>query len=312
MQEHFIPVGLDTYFRGSQSEREFCEGISAGGNHLVVATASGRRLAKEADLRMRERELAAAVAEFQTLPESDRRPKLPEMDESQPADRPLPQPPENGLVIKGYCTYMRLDNDGRPARSREWYYKENPDRWAAETQSDMLWLTEAEWRSLVPVGPVAGQIIEVAAPIQRRFFCTIGIDYMEGSVNSLPAREASMTLTVDSVTPERITLRLEGRGELGKEYSEELTNKKHSRGCSLKVLGKLEFDRAAGQFTRFDVVGLGRAWGSKMDYTTREVRLANHPWHYGIAWELVPATTPIDRIPPYNLLHYNSHGEYWE
>ena len=33
---------------------------------------------------------------------------------------------------------------------------ENPDRWAAETQSDLLWLTESERKSLIPANPNVG------------------------------------------------------------------------------------------------------------------------------------------------------------
>jgi hypothetical protein len=33
---------------------------------------------------------------------------------------------------------------------------------------------------------------------------------------------------------------------------------------------------------------------------------------YGIACELVTGDSPIDRIPPYNLLHYNGAGPYFE
>jgi hypothetical protein len=32
---------------------------------------------------------------------------------------------------------------------------------------------------------------------------------------------------------------------------------------------------------------------------------------YGIACQLVTGDSAIDRIPPYNLLHYNSTGKYF-
>ena len=35
--DHFIPVALDTYFRGAGDEVEFCQKIKAGGNHMAVA-----------------------------------------------------------------------------------------------------------------------------------------------------------------------------------------------------------------------------------------------------------------------------------
>src|SRR5262249_51753631 len=84
------------------------------------------------------------------------------------------------------------------------------------------------------------------------------------------------------------------------------------RGCELRVLGRVRYDRKKQAITRFDVAGVGRAWGNKMDYIHREVRLDRYPWTYGIVWELVTGDTPQDRIPPYNLLHYNSTGAYFE
>ena len=72
-------------------------------------------------------------------------------------------------------------------------------------------------------------------------------------------------------------------------------------------VGELHCDRS-GKFDRFDIVGVGKAWGNKMNYTRRELSIEGYPWMYGIACELVTGNSPIDRIPPYNLLHYNGSG----
>src|SRR5262249_25248319 len=99
---------------------------------------------------------------------------------------------------------------------------------------------------------------------------------------------------------------------LGKEFDEKLRSEPNSRGCELRVLGEVRYDRKKQAIECFDVAGIGRAWGNKMNYVHREVRLDQYPWMYGIAWELVTGVTPQDRIPPYNLLHYNSTGPYFE
>ena len=308
---HFIPVALDTYFRGAGDEVEFCAKIKAGGNHMAVASASGKVLGSGAALRMREKELAKALEEFKALPEEDRKPKIEVPANVAPPKRHLPAPPANGLILKGYCTYMKADAKGRIDRSTEWYYRDNPDRWAAETQNDMLWLTESEWKSLVPPDPKKGDRAEVALPVQRRIFCTIGIDYMEGSVNALLPRETSMTLTVESATPETIQLRLDGAAKLGREFDEKLHKEKNSRGSEVRMLGYVAVDRARNAITRFDVVGLGHAWGNKMEYVRREIKLDPVPWMYGIAVELVETRRPIDLVPPYNMLHYGSGVKYF-
>jgi len=73
------------------------------------------------------------------------------------------------------------------------------------------------------------------------------------------------------------------------------------------VLGRVRCD-AKGNFEQFDIVGIGRAWGNKMEYIGREMSIHGYPWMYGIACELVKGDRPVDRIPPYNLLHYNGSG----
>jgi hypothetical protein len=302
---------LDTYFRGNSQEVEFCQRVRAGGNHVVVCSASGQTLTNE-DLRLRERELAPVLEQYKRLSKEQRTPALEDSAKATPPQRPVPEPPIGGLILRGYCTYLKLDAENRIVRSGEYYYKENPDRWLAETQSDLLWLTDAERTSLVPHDAHPGDRREVAVAIQKRFYGTIGIDYMEGSVNSLPVRRSTMTLTVEQVTEGSIAMRLDGYAQLGKERDDELSKKPHSRGCELRILGYVRLDRQQRMIDRFDVVGVGRAWGNKMDYVDREVRLSDYPWMYGIACELVTGKAPQDRIPPYNILHYNSTPPYFD
>lgn len=310
MAQHFIPLALDTYFRGNSQEVEFCERVGAGGNHVVVVTAGGETVMSK-DLRLRRRELSPALSAYARLPREKRTPPLEDPSLARPPQRPVPQPPKDGLILRGYCTYLRRDDGGQLVRSREFYYKENPDRWAAETQSDLLWLTEEEWRSLIPAELRAGAKIEASEAIQKRLYGTIGIDYMEGSVNSLAVRDSSLTLTVEKAGDRELRLRIEGDARLGKPLDDQSHDKPETRGCELRIAGEIVYDMQQKAITRFDVAGIGRAWGNKMDYVGREIRLADHPWHYGIACELVTAQTPADYIPPYNLLHYNSTPPYF-
>ena len=55
---------------------------------------------------------------------------------------------------------------------------------------------ESECKSLIPTNPKPGDRSGIARAIQKRFYSTIAIDYMDGSVNALPTRDATMTLTV--------------------------------------------------------------------------------------------------------------------
>lgn len=312
MTRHFIPVALDTYFRGSSDEVEFCERIGAGGNHLAAATAGGRRLGQGADLRLRERELSRVLEEFRALPAAERSPELPSTLGAQPPRQPVPPPPPRGTVLRGYCAYLERDASEKLVRAKRFYYEENPDRWAAETQSDTFWLTEEESKSLVPAVLSEGLRIDAPSRIQKRLFSTLGIDYMEGSVNSLRVRESSLTLTVESISESAIELRIDGDAKLGKPFEEKARKEPRSRGSEVRIIGRAAYDRAKGAFTRLDLAGIGRAWGSKMDYVDREIRIREHPWWYGVACELVSGSAPMDRIPPYNMLHYGEAGKYFE
>jgi hypothetical protein len=260
---------------------------------------------------LRERDLAPLLAEFRSLSESERRPKLESAEAALPK-RPVPRPPEGGLIIRGYCTYMKSGEQGRAERATQYYYKENPDAWAAETQSDMLWLTESEWRSLIPRELEPGARVEVSEAIRRRFFGTIGIEYLEGSVNALPVSESALIITVRRpLLDSRLDLRIEGFGRMGMPQSAASASDSHTRGCEVRVVGRIVYDARQRKIESFDLAGVGEAWGNKMEYTRREVRLPEPRWMYGIACELVTGQSPYDHIPPYNMLHYGGTGNYF-
>ncbi|MDA7880794.1 hypothetical protein N9A94_00635 [Akkermansiaceae bacterium] len=288
---------------------EFCKEAGAGGNHVIAITASGHMIGdqKRGHVKLNEKDLAPLLAAYQKLPNEIRKPKLPDPSLAEPPNRPVPQPPRNGLIIRGYCTYLELDDNQSPRRAKRLYYQRNPDSWAAETQNDMLWLTEAEWQSLLPKSPTDKTKITVPKEIQRRFFTTIGIDYMEGSVNALPLRESSMTLTLE----ESGTLRLDGYGKMGQAFGPDTETANQSRGCELRVTGTITYDPKEKKITTFNLAGAGRAWGNKMNYTNREITLPTPKWHYGIACELVSAKSPDALIPPYNMIHYGGRMKYF-
>lgn len=282
----------------------------------MVVLANGEPLGEDRAnggvVRLRERDLAPLLAEFTALPEFERKPQLPDSTTATSPKRSLPDPPEGGLILRGYCTYVAINQKNEPERIQHFYYKENPDAWAAETQSDMLWLTEDEWRSLLPEEIQPGERSAVPEEIQRRFFSTIGIDYMEGSVNALPLRESRMTITVLGESDQStVQLRLDGYGKMGAPFDAPAAAKARTRGCELRVIGRGVYDVKTQKFTSFDLAGIGEAWGNKMEYTQREIRIPGDRWTYGIACELVTGNSPYDRIPPYNMLHYGGRMNYF-
>ncbi|MEM7015209.1 MAG: hypothetical protein AAF585_27445, partial [Verrucomicrobiota bacterium] len=280
-----------------------------------ATTAGGRQLGKgkgvRGHLRLREEDLGQVLAEFQALRDKERKPTLPDPNEATPPKRPVPKPPASGLIIRGYCAYMKQDDEGKPQRAEQFYYKENPDAWTAETQSDMLWLAEEEWRSLLPNRSDDSEF-EAPPEIQRRLFSTLGIDYMEGSVNALPVRESELTFKPIGENDGGIrALKIEGRAKMGMPLTDQSESKARSRGCEITVFGELRYDVKDWKIVAFNLVGLGEAWGNKMNYTKRAIRIEERPWRYGIACELVTGDSPADLVPPYNLLHYGGGMKYF-
>lgn len=304
--ENFVPLAIDAVYRGNREEERFSQAIRTANNHLVAASASGKSLAAGRSLRLRERELYPVLREFQRLSIKDRKPKIKVSNSS--AQRAVPSPPKNGMILRGYCSYLVPNAKRKLERQEVFYYKQNPDRWKAETQSDLMWLREDEWKTLVPSSVSVGQEVEVSSKIQHRFFSTMGIDYMEGSVSSLPVRSSAMTIVVTSVNEKGTSMRLTGYGLMGTTFDNHDRNKENSRGCKVAIHGRLH-RKPNGKFDRFDIVGAGEAWGNKNHHDRNYMNLESYPWRYGVACELVKTNRPMDQVPPYNLLHYNDSGK---
>ena len=221
---------------------------------------------------------------------------------------PVPKPPANGLILRGYCTYLRHDDKKQIVRSSEFYYKQNPDRWKVETQSDLLWLTEAERKSLIPANPRPGDRHEVAAAdseavLQHHRHRLHGRERQRlADAQVRPCRSSWTRWTTRSWCCDWKAMPTWARSSTASPAP-----KPKSRGCELRLLGTVHYDRKKQAITRFDAVGVGRAWGRR----TNEIRLDQYPWMYGIACELVTGDAPQDLIPPYNLLHYNPTGPYF-
>src|SRR5207245_11710130 len=98
----FVPLALDTYFRGNSHELAFCKKVSAGGNHVVSSTAGGQTLGKEG-LKLRRSDLESVLQEYARMPKEQRTPALEDAGTAQPPKRAVPLPQANGLIVRGNC-----------------------------------------------------------------------------------------------------------------------------------------------------------------------------------------------------------------
>jgi hypothetical protein len=267
----------------------------SGGNGWFVMTASGKVLK---DFRY----TPAGLAEFKKLPPEERTPKTVERITVNPpglyhsiVDAHWPPPPPETLVLRVHTRAVDYDKQDRLIRA-ERDYKGRPV-WAFTTgpARDWLWLTEAEWKSLVPEKPTQGMKATVPRPIAYRIFRYYLDDSCGGAHwfwKAGDVRSGELTLTVEAASADHIKLRLEGSAALKNGDTP-----RESRSCEASFLGFLNYDRSKKRFSRFDVVALVG------DYRVPE----NHRPDWGharalaIAFDLATDDTLGYGAPPYAL-----------
>jgi hypothetical protein len=323
MKEGFVPVILDGYLRGTAAEKEFLKGCATVGNGFTYISASGKKMGGDSYLGANG--LGKAVEEYRKLPEEDRKPKVmrPE-DVGSTASLPVP-PPAGGLRANVYFTYLEQDEKGDYRRAL-WHVEGQPGtepgsgagRNQVLTFVDKFWLTEAEWRSLLPENPVKGTVLALPAAIQKRIVRFYADDMAHRSTGD-KVRSEKFSLTVEEVSADGVTLRLEGATETGVAFEEARLDGKDSEapglcGAEYRWLGTLHYDAKKKAFGRFQIVALGNGWGGnrRQAATTNFYRGGEHRrWPMGIAFELLTTDRPIDRIPPQNANPYRAGDAYF-
>lgn len=175
-----------------------------------------------------------------------------------------------------------------------------------ESQPHHMWLTQAEWKSLIPANPVKGDKIPMPTSIIERFVrwhlnpLRFYGRYTSDALDQKDVRASELTLTVYSVEPNSVRLRLAGFARLGNTPPADIVKGKTASldqwGYEPRVLGILEYDPQKDVFTRFDIVALGNHFGRLGDGRRAPSRLGLQP--LGIAFGLVKGDKPADRVPP--------------
>jgi hypothetical protein len=179
-----------------------------------------------------------------------------------------------------------------------------------------MWLTEAEWRSLVPAEPVKGERHDVVPAIVERFarFHLVPHKMVGGSGGwgKKSVNKAALSLVVEDVTPDKVRLRAEGFAHLGTTFDAAKAippNGPLGSGYEAPLHGFLEYDRKGGVFTRFDLVALGDVWGRWGDANGKSMAV-ERPGRSPVlvAVELATGDSPTNRIPPGGTDHYMRVG----
>ncbi len=259
------------------------------GPEFVICTAGGKILGQGGPIGLG-RSVAKALAAFDNLPEAERKPPdvLAEERPTDPTKDPL-QPPPGGLIVRVFQRILDRDAQG------ELFAPPKMDlgggNWVpAEPNRDFLWLTEAEWRSLVPDNPKMGDVVPIPAAVRNRIFrfhLANNAAGLAGVWQPGDMRSGDMKLTVEEVAPDAVRLQLDGEALLANKA--DLHDA--TRAYAPRLSGRLEYDTKQKVFTRFDIVAVG-------DYDSHGKAGRRH-YPFGVCFELATGDSAADRRPPY-------------
>jgi hypothetical protein len=244
---------------------------------MAVVTPNGRLLAHSP---------AEGLKKWQALPADERR----RLDDLGPYDPSRdPEPPAGGVILNVFARALRRDDAGRLQ-----VYKTEVAR-SREAGRDHLWLTEAEWRSLVPARARRGETFPVPAPLTDRLCRRYLIDLVRVGGNGGPRRPDQvlanqLRVTVEEATPARISLRLDGSARLATHDPNGGARGKEPKVDDFRLQGFVAYDPGARKLTRLDVVAFSET--GHFDEIHRRVL------PLGVAFELARGDTPAERIPP--------------
>jgi hypothetical protein len=260
-----------------------------------------------------------ALEKWHALPAAERAPGAVKVGEPGALDtqRSLPAPPSGGLILKiSYRAFMRDGGKLRHVTAKDLWHDEKGAKTEAafdtaypglittpQAQPDHMWLTEAEWKSLLPASPRKGERFPVPAGITDRVLrWHLNPLSVYGETTALGRKEVragELTLTVEAVAPTGVRLRLDGFAKLGQEPPAAVANGKiaciDQWGYEPRLLGFLEYDPRKKVITRFDMVALGNHFG-RLGICDSAARPGLQP--LGITFELVKNPLPADRVPP--------------
>lgn len=275
--------------------------VTASGSVCVV-TAGGKALGPYSGPGPgMEKWLAASLKVWEALPEAERAAgavKVAKAKTIDPKRAALALPP-GALVIRVFNRHLGW-NDDRSLRyiTAEDYLpglnQASIERFGM-AQNDFMWIPEPEWRALIPAEPTTGARHLVPASFALRLF-RYHLDpcrgFSEGAAFTTSKSDAGrLTLIVQDVDDEKLTLRLEGSAKLHQKGREGVASYEPS------LLGYIVYERNKKTISRFDLLALGTACGLPTD-ANGVVTPRKGPYPLGIAFELVPSPTSAEHLHP--------------
>jgi hypothetical protein len=275
--------------RNNEGTRQGIYCVTADGKVLAYRNAQNPEVMRDV--------LKAGLTAFKRLPAERRKPGAVTVgDVAQLDTHYVRTPPKGGLIVKVYTRILDRDASGEFCKGT------CNVKGGDQAARDHLWLTEAEWKSLVPANPKPGDSFALPDAIGERIARFHLIDNTRGEPpmwQRQEIRSRRITLTVTEVTAGLVRMKLEGAVLVATHANPEQAN----RGYDGQILGYITYDRDAKAITEFSLVSVGNHWG-RGQYT-RNARPGRPP--LGHAFELVRGDIPEDRIPPQAAREINSY-----
>jgi hypothetical protein len=295
---------------------------SSGG--VSFLTAGGKLLGKRHQHGVTTAGIQEALQAWNRLPENERQPNAVKVGEKGPSDskHATVPPPPGSLILKVHARY--LARDPREALRTTTLLKDFPGivkpattypghfDYNCEANPDFLWLTEAEWKSLVRTSPKKGDSYPLPTAIVERLcryhLLPNALSGRTGDTWSIVGpkekrgiRATEATLTVEEASSAGLRLALDGFVQLGNAHDPGAGPPKSQKdylntlGYEAHLRGRLTYDAAKNGFTRFDLVALGDMYGEATEGAWF-FRPGRNP--VGFSFELSSGATPADRLPP--------------
>jgi hypothetical protein len=315
ISENFIAVSVSNF----DQNRKDAVGEFVRASGMQFPGAGGSRWYVTAGGKILGRSPKEALEKWKALPVAERAPGAVKVGEVGEIDtqRTAPSPPPGGLIVKIYYrAFMRDRGKLRYVTGKDLWHdvegKKTEEKQEStypgsittpQAQPDHMWLTEAEWKSLLPANPRVGDKDAIPAGITDRFIRwhlnPLSVYGETTALGPKSVRGGELMLTVAAVSKTSVRLRLDGFARLGKEPPLAVAEGKcaciDQWGYEPRVLGYIDFDPVKRVITRFNVVALGDHFG-RLGIADSATRIGLQP--VGISFELISGDAPADRIPP--------------
>lgn len=253
---------------GEDEEQVFHRRVGYLGNGIFLITPNGRTL---------DGEPGPALQAYARLPLKERT-KLEDFGKAVPK---RPAPPEGGIILKMYRRTLARDKQGRLYTPKTLiHYEAGAESLVplgAEAQRDYLWLTQTEWRSLMPADAKVGASFAVAPAIVDRIGRYYLIDATSGITQKWFWKPGDvlgqhLTGTVGERSDKKVRILLAGEARYAADQK--------GAAVSYKLQGVLEYAPGGRTLDRFDMTAFAdnAHWRAKQPYEP-----------IGVAFELAAA-----------------------